>query len=44
MRLFGRESWKTVTAYTIGIWVCMYLVFDLAIQAPLFGGIMELSW
>ncbi|MFH1490321.1 MAG: tripartite tricarboxylate transporter permease, partial [Pseudomonadota bacterium] len=44
MLLFGRETWKTITAYTVGVWAAMYLVFGLAIQASLFGGILELSW
>ncbi len=44
MPLFGRENWKIVAIYTIGIWLGIYLVFGVAMKVSLFGGILELSW
>lgn len=44
MPLFGRENWKIVAIYTIGIWLGIYLVFGVAMKVSLFGGILGLSW
>lgn len=44
MLLFGRERWKTVAIFTVSIWLAIYLVFDVAVKASLYGGILGLSW
>lgn len=44
MLLFGHEKWRTAIISAVSIWVAVYLVFDVAVKAPLFGGLAGLSW
>lgn len=41
---FGRENWKTVTIYSIAMWILVYVTFDMGMQASLYGGIFEIGW
>lgn len=44
MPLFGRENWKMVAIFTVGIWLGIYLVFGLAMQVSLYGGALGITW
>lgn len=44
MHLFGHETWKMVTAYTLSTWVAIYLVFTASMKVPLYGGLFGLAW
>jgi hypothetical protein len=44
MTMFGKENWKMVTIYTIGIWLLVYLTFHVGMKTSLYGGIFELAW
>lgn len=44
MPLFGRENWKIVAIFTAGIWLGIYLVFGLAMQVSLYGGVLGITW
>ncbi|MBW2000685.1 MAG: tripartite tricarboxylate transporter TctB family protein [Deltaproteobacteria bacterium] len=44
MLTFGREKWKIVSAYTVGIWLAIYLIFWVAMKIPIYGGLLGLSW
>ena len=44
MRLFGHETRKVVTIYTISTWLAMYLVFQVSMRVSLYGGIFGLAW
>jgi hypothetical protein len=43
MPIFGREKWKLVITYTMGIWLAIYLVFAVGMKVPLYSGALELS-
>jgi hypothetical protein len=44
MHFFGQESKKIITAYTLGTWGIIYLVFAVSMKVPLYGGILGLAW
>jgi TctA family transporter len=44
MRLYGKESWKIVTTFTVCIWIGIFLVFGLIVKTPMFGGFLNLTW
>ena len=44
MRLFGKESWKIVSIFTVCIWLGIFLVFGLIVKTPMFGGFLNLTW
>ena len=44
MPLFGKENWKIVGFYTVGIWLGIYIVFHVAMKVPLYGGILGIAW
>ena len=44
MTLFGRENWKTVSVYTSGLLLIIYIVFSIGMKASLYGGFLGLTW
>ena len=44
MTVFGHENWKMVTAFTAGIWLGIYLLFYVAMEIPLYGGLLSISF
>lgn len=43
LSIFGRETWKLISAYTVGIWLGIYLIFSVAMKIPIYGGLLGLS-
>ena len=44
MRLYGRESWKTVGIFTAAIWLTIFIAFHVVMEVSLFGGIFNIGW
>ncbi len=44
MTVFGHENWKMVAAFTAGIWLGIYLLFYVAMEIPLYGGLLSISF
>jgi hypothetical protein len=44
MHFFGHESKQIITAFTLGTWGIIYLVFAVSMKVPLYGGILGLAW
>lgn len=44
MSIFGRENWKIVTIYAIGIWLLIYFGLSIGMSTSLYGGVLGLSW
>jgi len=44
MSIFGRENWKIVTIYTVGIWLLIYFGLSVGMSASLYGGVLGLTW
>jgi TctA family transporter len=44
MHFFGHESKQIITAYTLGTWGIIYLVFAVSMKVPLYSGILGLAW
>jgi hypothetical protein len=44
MRLYGKESWKTVGIFTAAIWVTIFIAFHVVMEVSLFGGVFNLGW
>lgn len=44
MRLYGKESWKTVGIFTAAIWLTIFIAFHVVMEVSLFGGIFGLAW
>ncbi|MEW6671913.1 MAG: tripartite tricarboxylate transporter permease [Thermodesulfobacteriota bacterium] len=38
---FGRESWKTITLFTISLWVGIHFTFEAFTKTTLYGGVMD---
>lgn len=44
MSILAGEGWKIIGAYTVGIWLAIYLIFSVAMKIHIYGGLLGLSW
>jgi hypothetical protein len=38
--IFGRENWKTISIFTVSLWVGIYVAFGVVMKASLYGGVL----